>query len=176
MILTGEEIRRQHGEGRIVISPFDAKKVSTNSYDLSLGGEYLVYTSEVLDPARENEYEVRRIPSDGLNVEKSAFILGHSVETIGSNYYVPIIHAKSSIARLGLFIHVTADLIDLGSIGNVTFQMYATMPIRLYANMTIGQVSFWVPKGKIILYGGKYQNSKGVRPSQSYRDFRRLPT
>jgi len=97
--------------------------------------------------------------------------LGHSSEIIGSKKFVPIIHAKSSIARLGLFVHVTADLIDIGSIGNITFQLYATLPIKIYPNMLIGQVSFWVPKGKINLYKGKYKNSVGPKASEIHKDF-----
>lgn len=84
-----------------------------------------------------------------------------------------MIHAKSGIARLGLFVHITADLIDIGSIGNTTFQLYATKNIRIYSGMLIGQVSFWVPKGKIILYEGKYQNSIGPKASQIHKDFKK---
>jgi dCTP deaminase len=37
--------------------------------------------------------------------------------------------------------------------------------------MLIGQVTFWVPKGKIKLYDGKYQGSRGPQESQIYKDF-----
>lgn len=173
MILTGKEILLRHHKGEIVIDPFVKKNITTNSYDLTLGDEYLVYTSEVLDPARENPYEIHKIPTDGLLLNKCDFVLSHSREIVGSDYYVPIIHGRSSIARLGLFIHVTADLIDIGSIGNITFQLYATMPVMIYAGMPIAQVSFWVTQGEIVLYDGKYKNSRGVRGSEIHQDFRR---
>lgn len=101
---------------------------------------------------------------------KISFRLGSSCERIGSNSYVPIVHARSGIARLGLFVHVTADLIDIGSIGVITFQFYATLPVKVYPGMKIAQVSFWQPKGEIVLYTGKYQNSTGPRASLSYLD------
>jgi len=173
MILTGEEIKKRYREGKIVINPFIEMNITTNSYDLILGDKYLVYTTKILDPAKNNPYEIRKIPEDGLVLKKGDFALSYSKEIVGSNYYVPIIHAKSSIARLGLFIHVTADLIDIGSIGNITFQLFATMPVRIYSGMLIAQVSFWVPEGKITLYDGKYKGSSGVRPSEAYQDFRR---
>jgi dCTP deaminase len=104
-------------------------------------------------------------------MEPGDFMLGHSQEQIGSDHYVPLIHAKSSIARLGLFVHVTADLIDIGSFGQVTFQLFATERIKLKVGMAIAQVTFWVPRGEIKLYDGKYQGSLGPRPSEVFRDF-----
>ena len=50
MILTGNEIAREVGRGRIKISGFDSAKLSTNSYDLSLGSTLLKYTDAVLNP------------------------------------------------------------------------------------------------------------------------------
>ena len=72
---------------------------------------------------------------------------------------------------MGLFVHVTADLIDIGSHGVTTFQLYATLPVRIYVDMLIAQVSFWKPLGDIELYKGKYQNSTGPQPSMTYKDF-----
>ncbi len=172
MILTGNEIIKQVNEGKIIIKPFNDKQITTNTYDLTLGDKYLTYNEDILDPAKPNSYEIKSIPKEGLQLKQGDFILAHSNEIIGSKYFVPIIHAKSSVARLGLFIHVTADLIDIGSIGNITFQLYATLPVKIYPNMLIGQVSFWVPKGKIELYNGKYQGSLGPRASEVHKDFK----
>lgn len=173
MILTGNEIQKQVEHKNIIIEPFSPEHVTTNSYDLTLGATYLVYTEKVLDPTIENKHIFCEFPEEGLILKKGDFILAHSAETIGSNAYVPIIHARSGIARLGLFVHVTADLIDIGSVGNITFQLYATSTIRIYSGMRIGQVSFWVPKGSVTLYDGKYMGSKGPRPSQIHQDFQK---
>ena len=171
MILTGREIEKQVAKNRIRIFPFDSRKITTNSYDLKLGTNILKYTSKIIDPTRKSNFEIIKIPQEGLLMKKGDFLLGSTDEKVGSNFYVPIIHAKSSIARMGLFIHITADIIDIGSFGNLTLQMFATLPIRLYPNMLIAQVSFWVPRGKIILYNGKYQGSDGPMPSLGYMDF-----
>jgi dCTP deaminase len=172
MILTGNEIKKQVTNKNIIINPFDKNKLTTNSYDLTLGDKYLVYTGKVLDPAIDNKFKIKSISQRGIILNKGDFILGHSAEIIGSDKFVPIIHAKSGIARLGLFVHVTADLIDIGSKGNVTFQLYATSRIKLYPHMLIGQVSFWAPKGKIKLYNGKYFGSKGPQASKIHIDFK----
>jgi dCTP deaminase len=170
MILSGNKIHEEHEAGRINISPFSASQLTTNSYDLRLGSLFIRYTDEVIDPARVPAHELFEAPSDGLRLAAGDFVLGHSMEVLGSDHYVPIIHARSSIARLGLFVHVTADLIDIGSHGNVTFQLLATLPIHLRPGMKIGQVSFWKPYGDIKLYEGKYQGSRGPRASECYRD------
>lgn len=129
------------------------------------------YTQNVLDPKIQNEFETIEIPESGFLLEKGEFALASSAETFGSNHYVPIIHAKSGIARMGLFVHVTADLIDIGSISTSTLQLFATLPIILYPNMLLAQVSFWQPVGKIDLYDGKYGKSSKPEASQIYKDF-----
>lgn len=171
MILTGLEIKRCVEDASIHIKPFQDDHITTNTYDLTLGETLIRYKDEILDPKKFNDYEKIEIPDTGFDMSKGEFLLGSSAESIGSNSYVPLIHARSSIARLGLFVHVTADLFDIGSIGQTTFQLYATRNIRLYKGMKIGQVSFWVPKGEIITYTGKYQGSIGPQPSQVYKDF-----
>src|SRR5688572_865868 len=101
MILTGTEIAKQVRRERITISPFDDARCTTNSYDLALGERVVVYQDEVLDPHREPAHEVRQIPDDGYVLDRGDFVLAETVERIGSDHYVPMIHAKSGTARLG---------------------------------------------------------------------------
>jgi dCTP deaminase len=171
MILTGKKIIEEVKKNKIDIFPFDKKRVTTNTYDLSLGDTIIRYKTDVIDPKIKPLYDEIIIPKEGLILQAGDFVLGHSEERLGSDFYVPIIHGKSGTARMGLFVHVTADLIDIGSHGVTTFQLYATLPVRIYPGMLIAQVSFWVPFGKIILYKGKYQNSTGPLPSLTYKDY-----
>jgi dCTP deaminase len=171
MILTGAKISSEVKRKRIEIFPFNKRKVTTNSYDLSLGDTIIRYKSRIMDPKRKMKFDEIKIPAKGMILQAGDFVLGHSRERIGSDFYVPIIHGKSGTARMGLFVHVTADLIDIGSHGMTTFQLYATLPVRIYPGMPIAQVSFWVPIGRIKLYKGKYQNSIGPQPSLTYKDF-----
>lgn len=171
MILTGLEILKEHSVGKIKISDFDESKITTNSYDLSLGNRYLRYTDEVIDVHKPANYEIIEFPESGLVLKPGDFILAETEECIGSDHYVPLIHGRSGTARAGLFAHITADLIDIGSYGKSTLQLYATLPIRIYRGMRIAQVTFWKPVGAISLYEGKYQGSDGPMPSFIYRDF-----
>lgn len=172
LILTGNKITEEVLNGKIVIEPFKPAAATTNSYDLTLGDKLVMYTDEVLDPKKEPHTKEFEIPDEGYEMKRGEFLLGCSNEFVGSDFYVPIVHAKSSIARLGLFIHITSGLFDIGCKCNVTFHLYATMPVRLYKNMPIAQITFWKTTGDIKLYHGKYQNDKGPVASRIYRDFK----
>ncbi|MFD9659006.1 dCTP deaminase [Streptomyces mirabilis] len=170
MILTGPEIAREHERGRLVLDPFDPAQVQPNSYNIALGPTLAYYTGEVLDTRRENPSTVVPIPPEGFVLEPDRIYLGSSVEVLGSDHLVPVIRSRSGAARLGVFVHVTADLIDIGSIGQSTFQLHAVQPVRVHAGDRLAQVTFWRPQGEITLYDGKYQGSRGPQPSQIHRD------
>ncbi|MGC4900458.1 dCTP deaminase [Micromonospora echinospora] len=170
MILSGPEIRRQVERDGITVTPFDPEHLNPNSIDLTLGDTILRYRDEIIDPRQEQDVEEITIPRTGLLLEPLGFCLGSSREIVGSTQFVPVVHAKSSTARAGLFVHVTADLIDIGSIGNVTFQLFSTLPLRIFPGMRLAQMTFWKPQGDIVLYRGKYQGSKGPRKSMISQD------
>lgn len=170
MILTGAEIASQAARRRIRIDPFDEERCTTNSYDLALGRRLIIYRDQVLDPRERPQYDQVEMDNDGYTLGAGDFLLAETAEQFGSDHYVPMIHAKSGIARLGLFVHVTADLIDLGFFGKSTLQLFATLPVRIVPGMLIAQATFWVPFGPITLYEGKYQHASGPLISRSYQD------
>lgn len=172
MILTGTAIKQAVETGEIVIDPFDASKLNPNSYNFSLGDYVYVYKNRVLDPKIKQQTEKILIPDDGLLLNTDTLYLGYTYEKMGSERYVPIINGRSSTGRLGLFVHITANLIDIGSINNWTLQMHAVQPIKIYRGMIIGQVTFWKTYGDIILYDGKYKGSTGPMASQIWKDFK----
>ncbi|HEY6256457.1 MAG TPA: dCTP deaminase [Xanthobacteraceae bacterium] len=171
MILTGSEIQKEWEAKRIKIDPFTPDQVNPNSYNFKLGRLIKHYKNRVLDSKIRQEAVTEEIPAGGLVLQPDRIYLGHTEETMGSDHYVPIIRARSSIARIGLFVHITADLIDIGSYNQWTLQLHAIQPVRVYAGMLIGQVTFWCVKGTITLYQGKYQGSKGPMESEIYKDF-----
>ena len=172
MILTGSEIHKQVLSGRIIIDPFTQQQINPNSYNFRLGKVLKVYKEKILDPRRPNDFREFEIPSSGYKLRPSRLYLGHIFERIGSNFYVPIMRGRSSIGRLGLFINITADLIDLGAIGKWTLQFHAVQPIIIYPGMLIGQMTFWMLVGKRSLYRGKYQGATGPGHSLAYKDFK----
>lgn len=172
MILSGNEITKQVKKGRITISPFDEKCVNPNSYNVELGDYLKVYEDEVLDSKKPLKTKTIEIPDDGLVLMPNKIYLGFTKEVIGSDYFVPTLTGRSSTGRLGLFVQITADLVDIGFKGNLTFQLHAVQPLKIYKGMKIGQIIFWKVKGKIKLYQGKYQNSVGPQESKVWKDFK----
>lgn len=171
MILTGDEIIRQVSIGSIVISPFCESQVTSNSYDFRLQNRLLRYVNSPLDTKEKNDVQEIELSERGIVLAPGDVYLGATVERMGSSQFVPIIRGRSSIAKLGLCIHATADLIDLGSINHWTLQLIPTIPVRIYAGMKIGQATFWSVIGSLSRqYDGKYSGSIGPVSSKSYLD------
>ncbi|MES5481546.1 dCTP deaminase [Bradyrhizobium sp. INPA03-11B] len=170
MILSGPAIRDAVASGEIVIDPFDPSQLSPNSYDFRLGNRCKVYRDQVLDTARVNEVDAFELPADGMTLAPGRLYLVNTLERMGSTRYVPIIRGRSSVGRLGLFIDVTADLIDLGSINQWTLQLAPVLPVKVYPGMRIGQVTFWCVKGEPVLYSGKYAGQSSPVESLIHRD------
>lgn len=171
MILSGQKIKEKVENREIIIDPFRLEQINPNSYDFRIGNTLKVYRERILDPMKENPTDTIEIPPEGTVLSPSLLYLGHTEEVMGSEFYVPIIRGRSSIGRLGLFIHITADLIDVGSINQWTLQLHCVQPVRLYPGIRIGQVTFWTIQGSITPYRGKYQGSRGPTPSQIHKEF-----
>lgn len=168
MILTNHKIIEELND-KLEIEPFSTSMVNNNSYTVHLGEKLLVYASDYIDTAKNNPVKEIVISDEGFVLEKGRFYVGHIEEFIGSDYYVPILHGIENIAKKGLFIHITANLIDVGNHCNFSLQLFPTENIKVYPRMEIAQVSFWQVCGKIKLYKGKYNGIKGPAASQSYK-------
>jgi dCTP deaminase len=148
MILTGTEIVEQRRLGRIRIEPFHPEQISPNSYDFRLGDALEMYESDILDFKAENPKVKISIPDEGLVLKTDKIYLAPTEELIGSDHFAAIVHARSSVARMGLFVHVTADLIDIGTYDRWILQLHAVQPVRIFRGMRIGQVTFWSVSGE----------------------------
>jgi hypothetical protein len=93
--------------------------------------------------------------------------------------YIPT--HNSSLGRLGLLTHSTAGFIDAGFSGHVTLELsnVATLPIKLWPGMKIGQLCFFrltspaeAPYGSGA-EGSRYQGQRGPTPSKSFQNFHR---
>lgn len=173
MILTGPEITAAADDGRLRITPFDQSQVNPNSYNVRLGPTLLVYTDSVLDARFRNPTEQVDIGPEGYVLQPGQLYLGHTVEHVGSDTFVPLLFGRSSVGRLGLFVEITAPIGDIGFHGQWTLMLSPIRPLRVYAEMKIGQIMFFVSVGPIAPYTGKYQAANGPRASASWRDDRR---
>ena len=115
MILTGPAIQKRIASGAIVIDPYDEKLINPNSYNMRLHSEMMVYRDEILDMRRPPKTERLAIPEEGLELTPGRLYLGRTLEYTETHGCVPMLEGRSSIGRLGLFVHVTAGFGDVGS-------------------------------------------------------------
>ena len=171
MILSGKEIKSRIGD-EIFIDPYDEKRINPNSYNLALHNELLVYKDSILDMKKSNRVEKIIIPSNGLVLEPNRLYLGRTVEHTETKNLVPMLEGRSSIGRLGLFVHVTAGFGDVGFRGFWTLEIFCVQPIKIYPNVEICQVYYHTIKGEYENYSStKYQNNKDIQASLLYKDF-----
>lgn len=172
MILTGNEIRNQQEFGNIFIQDFDESRLSPNSYNLRLAPELLIYNEAVLDAKQENRVEKLTIPEEGIVLYPGRLYLARTMERTSTATYVPMLEGRSSVGRLGIFVHATAGFGDLGFNGNWTLEISVVQPVRIYAGMEICQIYFLRPDGAInMLYQGKYQGQTDVVASKMFKDW-----
>jgi dCTP deaminase len=171
MILTGKEIEARRGKD-IVIEPYDPKLLNPNSYNLRLHDELLVYSELPLDMKKNNPAEKVLIPEDGILLEPGRLYLGRTVEYTSTHNLVPMLEGRSSVGRLGLFIHVTAGFGDTGFEGFWTLEIQCVHPIRIYAGVPICQIFYHTVQGEVSPYvSGKYQKNGGIQTSRLWMDF-----
>ena len=170
MVLSGQEIKRQLGTN-IVIDPFDESRLNPNSYNLTLHDELMVYEEVVLDMRKANRVRRMVIPREGLVLQPNQLYLGRTVEHTETHNFVPMIEGRSSIGRLGLFVHVTAGFGDVGFCGYWTLEMFAVQPVRIYAGVAICQIFYHDIHGDFTEYrSDKYQHNTDIQPSLLFKE------
>jgi dCTP deaminase len=188
VLLSDKDIRTEIDLGRVGIDPFDPAMIQPSSIDVRLDRFFRVFENHKyphIDPSEEQPDLTRLVEPDG----DEAFILHPGEFVLASTYEVITLpedvasrlEGKSSLGRLGLLTHSTAGFIDPGFSGHVTLELsnVATLPIKLYPGMKIGQLCLFRlsspsehPYGSE-RYGSRYQGQRGPTPSRSYMNFHR---
>ena len=172
MILSGIEIERNIGKN-IIIEPFNKNQLNSNSYNVKLHNKLLVYKNDVLDMKKNNEIEEIIIPKNGYKLKPNELYLGRTIEYTNTKNYVPMIEGRSSVGRLGIFIHITAGFGDVGFAGYWTLEIFCIKPVIIYPSVEIAQLYYHTIEGEYEEYNSnKYQNNIYVQPSMLYKDFK----
>ena len=159
-----------------------------SSVDLHLGNRFRVFRNNrtaVIDPREEQPELTELVEITGdepFILHPGEFVLGSTYEVVTLPDDVAArVEGKSSLGRLGLLTHATAGFVDPGFSGHVTLELanVATLPIKLYPGMKIGQFCFFRlsspsehPYGSE-KYGSRYQGQRGPTPSRSFQSFHR---
>ena len=186
MLLSDRDIRSELDSGRVVLEPYDPAMIQPSSVDVRIDRLFRLFDNHkysVIDPAQEQPDLTRLI-----EVEKGeAFVLHPGEFVLASTYEIVTLpddvaarlEGKSSLGRLGLITHSTAGFIDPGFSGHVTLELanVATLPIKLWPGMKIGQLCFFRlssaaehPYGSE-KYGSRYLGQRGPTASRSFKSF-----
>src|SRR5687768_7998603 len=186
--MSARDIRAEINDKRAVPEPYDPEPPQPSTVDIRLDRFFRVFENHRyphIDPAEDQPDLTRTVEPDG----EEPFILHPGEFVLGSTYEVVTLpddvaarlEGKSSLGRLGLLTHSTAGFIDPGFSGHVTLELsnVATLPIKLWPGMKIGQLCFFRlssasenPYGSE-KYGSRYQDQRGPTPSRSFQNFHR---
>jgi dCTP deaminase len=188
VILSDRTIQEQLDAGRIVIDPLGERCIQPSSVDLHIDRFFRVFRNHTMGhiDVKEDLEELTELVEVGEDqafmLHPGEFVLGSTLERVAvPDDLVARLEGKSSLGRLGLLIHSTAGFVDAGWDGHLTLELsnVATLPITLYPNMKIGQISFLQmttaadqPYGSSEL-GSKYKGQRGPTPSRYFENFRR---
>ena len=104
-------------------------------------------------------------------MQPNQLYLARTVERTETHNHVPMLEGRSSIGRLGLFVHVTAGFGDVGFRGYWTLEMFAVQPVRIYPNVPICQIVYHTLEGEVTEYeSDKYQNNHDIQPSLFFKE------
>ena len=189
MRLCDKDILTHLQEGKISISPEpDYSEISGVTVDIRLGNKFRVFTEhqapyiDLSGPKAQVQEALNTVMSDEISIapDKSFFLhpgeLARAVTlesvTLPGNI-VGWLDGRSSLARLGLMVHVTAHRIDPGWSGNIVLEFFNSgkLPLALKPGMKIGALSFEVmsdfaEKPYNARVDAKYKNQEGAIASR----------
>jgi dCTP deaminase len=191
VLLSDRDLRAVLESGGLRLDPFEPSLIQPSSIDVRLDRTFGIFNNHLythIDPAiRQDELTTPVEVPDGepFVLHPGEFVLASTLEVITLDAGLAArIEGKSSLGRLGLLTHSTAGFIDPGFSGHVTLELsnVATLPIRLWPGMKIGQLCIFRlsspaehPYGSSV-YGSRYQGQRGPTPSRSWQAWRTWPT
>jgi dCTP deaminase len=186
VLLSDRDIRAEIDGGRVRLQPYDEAMVQPSSIDVRLDKYFRLFDNHkyaFIDPAEDQPDLTRLIevePDEPFILHPGEFVLGSSFEVVTlPDDLAARLEGKSSLGRLGLLTHSTAGFVDPGFSGHVTLELsnVATLPIKLWPGMKIGQLCFIRlsspaenPYGSA-KYGSRYQGQRGPTASRSFQNF-----
>ena len=186
MLLSYRDIKAELASSRIGLDPLDLAMVQPSSVDVRLDRYFRLFDNHkypYIDPAEDQPDLTRLVevdPTQPFILHPGEFVLGSTFELVTlPDDIAARLEGKSSLGRLGLLTHSTAGFVDPGFSGHVTLELsnVATLPIKLWPGMKIGQLCFMRltsptenPYGSG-LYGSRYQDQRGPTASRSFKNF-----
>ena len=151
MILGKEEILNEIKRGNLKIEPFSSNNIKGSSIDLTLDDKFRIFYGDV-DGEDYRKYS-RLITKNKIVLEPGDFILGITKEKITLKNLCGWLQGRSTYARIGLGIHVTANFIHPGVSNKQVLEIknLNNYKIRIKAGMKICQLILDRVEGKYVL-------------------------
>ena len=188
MLLSDRDIKAELDSGRIGLEPYEPAMIQPSSIDVRLDRFFRLFDNPkypFIDPAIDQPDLTRlveAVPDQPFILHPGEFVLGSTYELVTlPDDIAARLEGKSSLGRLGLLTHSTAGFVDPGFSGHVTLELsnVATLPIKLWPGMKIGQLCFIrltspaeKPYGSAE-YSSRYQGQRGPTASRSFQNFYR---
>jgi len=195
MRLCDRDIEAFLDEGRLLVEPRPPQsRINGVSVDLRLGNRFHVFNDhaapyiDLSGPREAVEEAIRRIMGKEIEIEPGEAFFLHpgelalavTAESITlPDDIVGWLDGRSSLARLGLMVHVTAHRIDPGWSGAIVLECYNSgkLPLALRPGMTICAMNFETLSGPAARpynkrAGAKYRDQHGPTPSRIGQDER----
>jgi dCTP deaminase len=164
------------------------KQLGSTSFDIRLGTSFQVYlhtkygivdfSNPLMDDKIHNSKLIDLDFLESITISPGQFILGHSMEYLKLPPKIAgQVEGRSSFARLGLQIHMTASFIDPGFEGVLTFEIFnaGPNPIKLYPGLRIAQLRFFNGNRPVIPYNrnieAKYSGLLTHNDSKQFKDY-----
>ena len=186
--MSDRDIRASIEAGQIGLEPLDMSLLQPSSFDVRIDRFFRLFDNHkyaFIDPAEQQDDLTRFVevaPDEPFILHPGEFVLGSTYEFVSlPDNIAARLEGKSSLGRLGLVTHSTAGFVDPGFNGHVTLELsnMATLPIKLWPGMKIGQLCFFqlsspseTPYGSA-KYLNRYQGQRGPTASRSYMNFYR---
>lgn len=186
VLLSDRDIVAEVEAGRVRLDPWDPQMVQPSSVDVRLDRYFRLFDNHkypFIDPAEDQSdltHLVEVPASEPLVLHPGEFVLGATFEAVTlPGDLAARLEGKSSLGRLGLLTHSTAGFVDPGFSGHVTLELsnVATLPIKLWPGMKIGQLCFFKLSSPAERpYGAgatasRYQGQRGPTASRSHLNF-----
>lgn len=157
-MLTDNEIREKLISRTLSIVPFiDTQQIGSTSLDIRLGTSFQIYhpnrsgivdftSNQSLEEAEKNSYMLDLNYLEYIVVAPGQFILGHTMEYLDLPPDIAAeLEGRSSYARLGIEIHMTAGFVDSGFSGVLTLEIFnaGPNPVKLFPGLRVGQLRFF---------------------------------
>ncbi len=165
MILTTEVILKEIENGNLSITPFNKENVGPASYDITLSNVLRIFKKSgsptpypINNKANYLELTERIEIKDEFILQPGEMVIGISQEKIElSESLCAWIQGRSSFARIGLTVHITASFVQPGVKNKQVFEILnnSNIPLALIPGVRIGQLIFQRCEGKAV-YSGKF--------------------